>query len=130
MFPHDLIKTLGADRARLLDTLRMCPRCLEEGQVAWVRVDDPHAYAKPCGDVDRQYCERCNTTWDFSQCLTLAAWMEGIMRSMAILDYDGSDLKQPGIVQDIGWAQEKRQQEQETLDPKMKVDTRHGSPDK
>jgi hypothetical protein len=126
MFPQELIKTAGENRTALMDTMRMCPRCLEEGRVAWVRVDDPYAHAKPCGDQDRQYCERCNSTWDFVECPTLAAWMEGLMKSMAILEYDGSDLSLPGRVQCIMDAQEQRQQDVEKSEPKMKMDTRHG----
>ena len=126
MLTQELIKTVGEDRTRLMDTLRMCPRCLEEGRVKWVRVNDPFAHAKPCGDTDRQYCGSCNSTWDFMQCIPLSAWMEGIMRSMAILDYDGSDLKLPSIIANIQEAQERQQQAKETEEPKWKSDTRHG----
>lgn len=126
MFPHELIKTAGEDRAQLMDTMRMCPRCLEEQKIAWVRVDDPHAYAKPCGDQDRQFCVRCNSTWDFIECITIAAWMEGVMRSMAYIDYDGTDMRAPAIHQNIMDAQERRQQDVDKAEPKMKVDTRHG----
>ncbi len=126
MFPHEFIKTMGENRTGVLDSIRMCPRCLEDGRISWVRIEDPHAHAKPCGDQDRQYCGRCNSTWDFVECFTLAAWMEGVMSRLAVIDYDGTDIGFPVLVEKTQWAQERQQQEKETLGPAMRADTRHG----
>ncbi len=126
MFPHDIVRSLGEVRASLLESVRMCPRCLEDGKVAWVRTHNPSSRSSGVGDPEEQFCFRCNSTWGFNQCVELAAWMEGLMSSLAIIDYDGSDVGTPARVQKIMEAQERREQEREIAEPKKRYDTKDG----
>ena len=122
MFPHEIVQRLGEVRASLLESMRMCPRCLEEGKVAWVRVHNPSARSSGMGDPEEQFCFRCNSRWGFNQCVELAAWLEGIMRMKGIDD----PILGPSMVENILWAQERREQERETAKPKESYATKDG----
>jgi len=109
----------------LLENVRMCPRCLEDGFVEWVRLHDKSAGAKGYKEQDEQYCHRCNTRWGKNQCVEVAALLQGFLKFVGYNDGNDRYLRESMMALILS-EQERRCQDNELRDPRYTYDTRDG----